>query len=121
MFDIIAEWKIERITKIQQVDNCSCGLIALIFSILLIFRINLNDLSITKIKNDMMTTMRTKLASSILCQNIFFSEKYCSQKDQPNEELCRLHIDHIKPNIETLLNIKAKNGILFKMIMIVFL
>ena len=121
MFDIIAEWKIERITKIQQVDNCSCGLIALIFSILLIFRINLNTLSVTKIKNDMMTTMRTKLASSIFCQNIFFSEEYISQIDQPNEELCRLYRDHIKPNIETLLNIKAKNGILFKMIMIVFL
>ena len=69
-------WKIKRVTNINQKDNRSCGLIAFIFAILLSFRVDVTKISNIDITDNMMITMRTKMAASILCKKLFFSKCY---------------------------------------------
>jgi len=81
LFNKLNEWQILRIPIIQQKDLCSCGLIAIIFVILLTFRVKLNELTSNpiKIKNDMMSTMRIKLATTILSGKLYFSKEYLNR------------------------------------------
>ena len=102
LFKELIIWKIKRVTIINQVDGCSCGLIAYIFVILLSFRICLESYVGTNfnITNDMMTNMRAKMASSILCKELFFS-KYYSENIQHtlSDRIMGLWENIIKPKV----------------------
>lgn len=78
ILNILFEWKIRRLNNlIQQDDGCSCGLIALIFLILILLKLNIDSLgSMIKIDSNMMIPLRIKIASSILSKSLFFSVNY---------------------------------------------
>jgi len=108
------EWKIIRIDKIKQVDGTSCGPIALLFLILLSYRVDLGTFGEEQIKlfSSKLHNFRKKIASSILSECIFFSN------DNVNElhfsKLKLLYDELIKPKliiIEDLITAKEKKGI----------
>ena len=111
-------WKIKRVTIIDQKDGCSCGLIAFIFVVLLSFRVDLDTFDKKQIIcNDMMTNLRTKLASSILCEKLFFSTDYVNNingilSDKINT-LWKSTIESKITAVEDIINKKKEGNLLY--------
>jgi len=103
LFKELIIWKIKRVTIINQIDGVSCGLVAYIFVILLSFRICLESYVGTNfnITNDMMTNMRAKMASSILCKELFFSKYYAENVQHSlSDKIMGLWENIIKPKVD---------------------
>jgi hypothetical protein len=101
LFKELIRWKIKRVTIITQIDGVSCGLVAYIFVILLSFRIGLESYVGTNfnITNDMMTNMRAKMASSILCKQLFFSKYYLENIQELSKKIMLLWDNTIQPKV----------------------
>ena len=115
LFQNLMEWKIIRIDKIKQVDGTSCGPIALLFLILLSYRVDLGTFGEEQIKlfSSKLHNFRKKIASSILSECIFFSNDN-NVNELHFSKLKLLYDEKIKSKliiIEDLITAKEKKGI----------
>jgi hypothetical protein len=108
-------WKIKRVSNINQKDGRSCGLIAFIFAILLSFKVDVTKISNIDITNDMMITMRTKMAASILCKKLFFSKYYVDNiNDKLQHGIHALLDNNIKLKVSTIEDALTTKGRYYK-------